>query len=59
MADNKFTTSGFKYPERIYGQKFQHMPIDKPALLMHLGKNFRPDKSQSLHLLVKPNQMRF
>lgn len=34
MSDHKFTQSGFKYPERIYGQNFQSGRIvDKPALL--------------------------
>ena len=36
MGDTKFTHSGFKYPERIYGDKFKHNPTQKPALLIHL-----------------------
>lgn len=39
MGDNKFSHSGFKYPERIYGLKFQHNPAQKPALLIHLNKS--------------------
>jgi hypothetical protein len=38
MTDNRFSASGFKYPERIYGQKFQHSPALKPALLSQVNK---------------------
>ena len=39
MADSKFTQAGFKYPERIYGHKFQFLPAQKPTLL-NQSQNF-------------------
>ena len=40
MADAKFAPSGFKYPERIYGHKFQYQPPAKPALLCQFRESF-------------------
>lgn len=40
MADSKFAPSGFKYPERIYGHKFQYQPPSKPALLSQFRESF-------------------
>lgn len=39
MGDYKFSQIGFKYPERIYGQKYQYNPADKPALLKQVTKS--------------------
>ena len=33
MRDNKLSSAGFKYPERIFGAKFQEDLTSKPALL--------------------------
>ena len=35
MTDYKFSNQGFKYPEGIFGAKYQKQPPSKPALLMH------------------------
>ena len=40
MADAKFALSGFKYPERIYGHKFQYQPPAKPTLLSQFRESF-------------------
>ncbi len=40
MADAKFAQSGFKYPERIYGHKFQFKAPEKPALLSQFRASF-------------------
>ena len=54
MTDNRFSASGFKYPERIYGQKFQHSPALKPALLSQVKKqDQRPSTMDSMQLLFK------
>ena len=35
-SDARFALAGFKYPERIFGHKFQAKFADKPALLSYL-----------------------
>ena len=56
MTDNKFSQSGFKYPERIYGLKFQHNPAQKPALLRHLRHSNTIAKS-SLKLVSREQEI--
>lgn len=33
MRDSKLTFTGFKYPDRVFGPKYQERLTDKPALL--------------------------